>query len=1251
VSKGWYSLSKIVIVIPDKLFYVCWYSLKDANPLISDPYRSCNVIDLFTIDDSKMKTNNSLEVVNYINQTIIFHSRQYGPFSSLNFDFSATGELTRMLAFPVYNSAAQKAASEKIMTIYDLSKPSYSVLVYMKNGLYKDKKTKSFAFGDNSNQTNISLSKPIDMEISLQSYEKPENNGYIPLYFANNSYIMHLVALNNKVVGPEPKFACAITPNSATYESCSTAQLCRYQLAYTPNPEDESVFYSRIVLFENRYFEFISYKDTAIPFNRIRMGYYDISYGTNADGSQFQAIINRMNYTLKEFVGDSSFSYANFTKGEQSSDGIYLYFSSVAPFHVIRFDSITGTYKVGSFDQQVRVFESISRYYIVGFENYSPANKKSTTVTLWYNSKNNGESSERDLKAKCMTTNIVLDPEYVLDNIDSIYVDYKLATAQVVIYVVSRPHEQATIKFNKLVFLKYSFTPNNAQVSEITPPQLQIKRVIDKEFVKEVYLRPKCIYQDTIMFTWINTATPGKKLSNIIVYNSTKNSFFTYTYYYTDATEMDLLCANDFADVYFRGKDDSIMFKMSSEKNAFKRIRSDTRSISMDKKYTFSDSMLTHIVKDNSFIQDLKDTTKVFLNIKMKPVALPSYSLTSPSIESLTLKITSNDSSYQTIHDVVLRPYPLNQTRPPMIPNYIGNDSINLQQKFLFIEYFNETYEIEKLYALPFDIFGIRLNDSSKESLIKINRRAMHIRKWPLNTDYSMSKGKSCGFSNFTAANTRIIDDVMLRVLRKDVGFCMELSLIQVKDSKAGFQRSQPDILIQDFGLISDCVLLKDRYIYDLDDLQQRKAREELIEYGVSCIYTENGLNYLWLLRIPIGKTVEQSIQISDNLIKIPINRTFTGYKATLVSGSFFFVLLDSGKNKFYASPRIIGKSFPYDAKLELVEKPGSIVEFSYFIPSNPLDIKESGLTIDVTTVSNSAGPNPSYLLKSYAINSNGQFIDRGFSVAFLHDITSLSCAYQTNAKGVKNMECAYMYAGSGNTIFYKPNLINDPSVADRYIPPMDDQEVKTVRTFYANGEFYILALSYSPKTGSRYLVAMKHSHNETLAKDAYPRTNFSSYPLVIFDAMDLTNTFVDVTNTEFSIFYVDSQIYMALTTGYTLEIFSLRNMSISISEKATFQDIENTAFVLYDNLNKVVATLPLTTIFRKKNPLTFMWLIILGISLGLAVVLIVLYLIFKKKNTAIEAELMAGLDFKQDFDERTDGKEIRRDTFEVETL
>jgi hypothetical protein len=382
----------------------------------------------------------------------------------------------------------------------------------------------------------------------------------------------------------------------------------------------------------------------------------------------------------------------------------------------------------------------------------------------------------------------------------------------------------------------------------------------------------------------------------------------------------------------------------------------------------------------------------------------------------------------------------------------------------------------------------------------------------------------------------------------------MELSLVQVKENSnaVNFQRMAPDILIQDFGVISDCELLKDQSVYDLDELKAKKDRGDIIEYGIACIYNENGKDFMWFLRVPIGNTVSQVFQISDNLIKVPINFTYTSFKATMVGTSFTFALIeDESERAVYLASSIITKTTASSVSLTKING-GRKVEFSYYHP-NPTEIKETGLSIEVfaTKKKNKDSLALDYFMKTYTVNPQNQIVDSGKDTKFLDKVTTISCTFQTNKNGLRNMNCAYLYHGSGNAIFYRCNMRENINGTESYVAPFNDIEIKSVRILYAKGEFFYIGLAYSPMTGNRFLMALRHSIEKPIASAEFPRKNFSSYPIILYDTLNLTNITVDISQADFSVFCIDNKIYVSLPAGRSLYVYELSEMSITIHDNA----------------------------------------------------------------------------------------------------
>lgn len=1216
--KGWYENMKIVVVIPNKLFYVCWLAqtnLLDKNTF--DPFRTCGVVDLYTINDLKFDPNDTSTVQN----TISLNCRLYGPFGSINFDFDSNGDLVSMLAYKYFVN--QIEGNNKVLTLYDLKKLKYSVPVNVQSGTNMTDPSKTrFNITSLDFEEYFPISNPGDIKFDIPVYLNASNSAKI--YFMNKQNIL-LELLSNRLNAPEPKFICDTTGN-VYIETCQITPVWRFSVKYTPPASSPT---ATAVILDNRYLEFDTVSvstGSSTSMYKVRMGYYDLKYWTNSTtGTSIYEMASMFKISNKEFIGQSLFSYNNFYRAEKDGRGLYVYFKDATNYGVIRFDLILGTLKSGIFSNPVRLFESASKYYIMSYMGSTTDANVKTVINISYADKIIGESSEKDLKANLKEANITLDYGYTIDSIDNLYVEYDAIGKNVMITLIVR--SIGKLSFNKLITMGYSLSL--ASSTKAADTVLIYRKIIDESFVNDVYDKSKCIYKDTVLFV--------RLISNkrsVIIYNTTKASYYEYIYDKPGTASPILICAKDFTDIYYSDTRDSVLMMMNADKMSYKRIRSILRDQSFDNKFAFSNKVTTQVSSQNQFDIDMKYESKFYLNITLKDSALNANSDNDLNkiLGTLSLKITSTNDSKVTLTETLL-PILLQKTNRTTLPVYAGNETVDNQKKILFKEGQSETYNIEQTFQFPFDMFNLQIDNPNLYSKIKIKKRIRSIVDFDLMTDYSTTDFKSCTFSEVGASTVKIVDNVMLRVVARDEGFCMELSLIQTSDQKLPFQREKPAILIQANGVISACTLMRDVTISTTEELATRKSGMMPIDYGISCTYSEGDTQYLWLLRVPLANTVLQAFKLSEYLMKIPINIKYTDYQVAQIGAFFHYTLFNARNKTIYFSPKLVSRADGYD--VNFIKLTGTAIAYSYYKPLNKLDIKESGFCMDVVTI-NTATKNASELfsMESYAINQGKFMSNSALKSKYLlrEEIDLLSCAYQTGVDLISpNQNCAFLFSPSDNVMFYRTNMTNKDS-KDMFVPQFSDFVIKSLKTVYLNREFYYITLSYSPESGMRYLTVMKHANNETIRLiDQQPRTNFSLYDIVIYDSIDLTSTTVDIDYSDLSVFSINQSIFMSVTTQKELKVYTISTLSLEVDKSLSWDELKNSKILIVDHKVAKISDFSLLELFRDKRGLTYMWLIIVGVTVGAALIIIGIYLILKKNNMKLLEEINQKPNYKRD--------------------
>ena len=175
--------------------------------------------------------------------------------------------------------------------------------------------------------------------------------------------------------------------------------------------------------------------------------------------------------------------------------------------------------------------------------------------------------------------------------------------------------------------------------------------------------------------------------------------------------------------------------------------------------------------------------------------------------------------------------------------------------------------------------------------------------------------------------------------------------------------------------------------------------------------------------------------------------------------------------------------------------------------------------------------------------------------------------------------------------------------------------------------EFYYISLAYSPITGMSFLLVYKHSSNQTVRDvGARNQTDYSQSEVLIIDQVNLTRTTVNVDHCNLSYFVVNEQQYVSVQDKRVAMVYRIGKLQVSIDKELPFSRITEASMDFSDHTGKLYHSIPLTVFFREKKAATWMWLIISLSAIGLGVVLIVVYLIFKKPNTGLNEEISNGI-------------------------
>jgi len=1205
-SPGLFEHANVIIVVPEKLLYVCWSVYKRDNTLTNvkayTDFRnnSCYMVDVFTVSKEFF---NPLEISSAIS-CFTFVRRMYGPFISLNFDFSSgTFQPVRMLAMKRYVDPKQVPFSEYMLALYDLSRNLN-------------------AFRLSSTSTSIpatlaipDLRDPGDlvtntiMNIGTSFISMRPNLTTFTIGFKNQS-LVNIGALDDRIYTQSDLYT--ITSFDSTVHSPYLIVATKNPLQYLPSntpPENTVIVDDKLVKFT-----IINGTYTV----SVHLAITNLSKGANSDG-QFK-LQSQQAIQLGGLFQSSknNYDYSNFLRAEIAGNGLYMYFANTTAnnnYCVLRFGLTRYLFTSRESTLPLRVFETISRLFIISLNLQVNPQR-----IFWARVPETVDKNVGWVEPRGWNWNFTIDGNYSLNGIDdlSLMMDRWSKSVFLNMFVHS-----SQLWDPKVLILQYTWD-DQSEYDKIGPI-VKIRRTIDiSGFLNDTtylpILKQRCVFSDGVAL--LNTSSSTDIYLTLTVLNTTTMSLT----WYTEKTvagggSSSLQCGNSHFLAIFQTTTatyKTVFYRFDAGLAAYKRIRRvDIYPTAPLPIFAFSPSTFTIIHNANNFTRLWKYSTRVYLSAgtKVSYPALPT-TVKTPNIV-LPFSLYNQSTTTLTVSTIEL-------TKPSMIyfPQiYIGSETIELQKKIRYEDDKRTTYALEETYRLPMSFFDLQLRGNIPANRISILERVRKYGQIDLWQEAMEFNQKRCKFGLRGSNMTGLIDDIMLRVDTEDNSFCMQLSKLSTNDNKMSM------VKVSDFqqsnGYVKGCKIIRDMSLFTVADISTKKSQGAQISYAVACIMISYGYQSLWIIYVPVGDNFDNIFKVS-NLVTWPVQFMITSFEAILIDNNLFIACYNDQSFTLWYQKSV------YTFGSGVTTSPGFTAIENVFsfdtIYTNPTEAgrKTTGILL-LVSVEDQLNKSLHYIDK-YRVQSSGDVsLLTSERYNMTQPISDLNCAYQQEPGVTPFLNCVYLPAFSRSTIYYtvdilKTALITPPK--EDYVAPLHDLEVKQIKIFYLR-RFWYLTLSYSPLTGRTFILIYKHVTNTT--EKILPVQNAStlaSSDLIIHDSVELTNSNINPETAEISMFNVGGTDYMAIHEGSILSVYRFNHLEISIDGSIPFADIANTKILIVDHLMNPHIELPLSLFFREKVAVSYVWLLVLLGGIGLGIVLITIYLIFKKKKGHIESEI-----------------------------
>lgn len=197
-----------------------------------------------------------------------------------------------------------------------------------------------------------------------------------------------------------------------------------------------------------------------------------------------------------------------------------------------------------------------------------------------------------------------------------------------------------------------------------------------------------------------------------------------------------------------------------------------------------------------------------------------------------------------------------------------------------------------------------------------------------------------------------------------------------------------------------------------------------------------------------------------------------------------------------------------------------------------------------------------------------------------------------------------------------------------KFVPPIGDFETTYVKVHHSRGEVVFVSNNYSPSTGKKYVVIYKFNFDSKQRNGTLTFNDYKTTELVVVESIEITPSwFPDQPDNNIAFYNINQAEFIAFRVADEVRVYKLQNISIVIDPQVPFSDIARSKLVFKNEKNVEVHSISLTQFFREKRAVTYMWLYILLAVVGFTLVLVVVYLIFKKKNVDLESELSSKID------------------------
>jgi len=1219
---------RIQAVVPEKLLYVCWgyYNQyptgSNGLPPTPDPTQSlnCRVVDIFTIDKSKFDSLNVITVVD----CITFLRREYGDFMDVHFDVDFNTFLPiRMLAFKRFNLAANSALNGNAFTTYDTTKYLYSIQMSIPYSnpvvgpVVAADERKIFIQDLNYDTTgsNTPLSPIVILKNSPTFISSTTGIEKRTVPFKELAWIL-IDDFSDRIFSPDLAITFGNAPSGTNPKS-----IVKFLYKLSKTITVPSGAESKIIMVDLKYIEFNKTNSTS-PTTFAIYGYSIAADkpGTQSSAPVFDIAQNFVHGSPWTPTNEPVLSYANFKYAEQLETGLYAYFSNATKWAVFRFDIERFLFTYQVFDYEVRVFESTARIFVVYFNNSNPAVSTYVNVEL---------VPPTTVKALGQAQSVIFIQNFTVPTF------YSLLNRNDMSIVVDK--DGRSIIFNmivtttdatkpRLLYLQY-YWEDPRQIDKIGF-QFRKKFIFDDDIGQLTTGNLRCLGRDFLAIYRMVGTTEAR----LTVYNMTKKSFYSYSETTAAVTNLKLFCASEFVVLANTELKLLTMILTSADLEQYKRVRAKVTPWSTSQDPTqamvcFGPRAVNFIYENNQFHFINKYQTRIYMqlgNTNPQPATLdPMYNWTTV----MTTGIQMYKPGATTTVEVQIVPQEMHKKSMfDFQPIYVGPETMELQKKIMYDSTKRTNYDIENDFRLPMSFFDVKFVSkipSDKISFLERVRRNSDFNLWEEATEVKVEK--RCGFAKRGTREVKLIDDVMMRVDVSDDSFCVQLSRVGIQDNKlVTLKRTD---FSQSNEVVWSCNLIRDGSLWTFADVDAKVKAGQNIDYFITCISKTPDAQYLWIMYIPLGQSFDNIFRPLENLIKIPITFVFSYYKAISTGNSIFVAFMDSASNRFYHFKSVYTFGIAGQTLPTFSDMTAQTFELVSTVPSEP-DKKVTGIEMIVNFVK----PVDTSVIQVYRAAGTGDMIPSSESWATVQVaglLGNMSCMFQKVDPIEPFTTCTYVLAHARNTLFYwiRPHMVRGTvalptDTKENFVSPVKDLQIRQFEILYYDRAWYI-QLAYSPVKGQKYLIVYKHPSSTNIKGNiARNYTDLATHDLLIHDSVDITNSNIDLDNSDISMPIIGGVAYLTIRDGANLQVYKFGHFEISIAQDIPFDDIAQTRMVITDHFGTESLSTPLSVFFREKVNKTFTWFIVFGVAVLITGVLTCLYLLFKKRRDQLEEEI-----------------------------